>query len=676
MHRLSKCAKLAAVTAALQCVLAPSFAGDEGAAVSKDVDIANAVSVARRELWQAVNSGKCTSASVAITLDGKTVYTEGFGMADREKGIPVDSKTVFNIGSVSKVYVATAIMLLAEDGKLSLDKPVVDYLPEFKMADPRYKDITVRMLLNHTSGLPGTEYSSSMGFKLNLKQGQETLEFLSGAVLKHEPGAMGIYCNDGFTLAELIVDKVSGMPYLDFLRQRIFMPLKLERTGASVGVLPGGFTAAKHYDLESGLPWPLEAVSVLGAGGLSTTPEELCQFVEAASGARHLLSPSSVKEMRRSQPGSAPLKLRRPGPDFGLGWDSVSIPTYKDRGIQILGKSGGSSSYISMTYVLPDLHVAVSLLTAGLGCDATSLALDIVDAALSPKKSVPVRLTPAQGAPIPSQDAAFAGYYSDAQNLLKVEFDSKTGMLFLKNCEPDAPAIAHSFTFKDGLYSDGHGTSAYFANVDGSDYFVSSSDRGGIDMPMLKKVEPLKEPKTLRIDMDGKQWLRRNVAPYEAASLISTHMAKSAVLKDLPGYVRFGGLCRVDSPDAAGMPYVLRDLMPLKLVDKPGSTWILRNEMLYSPIEAAKPLSAKDVSTDQLQIGPEGYNEWLLTKSSLQVDIAIPEGGRLSVFSPNREFLFDSALKSARSLVLSEGCLLELAGQHGAVFKFSVKPAE
>ncbi len=121
--------------------------------------------IARSEIWQSIVSGRAGSATVAILDSGKFVYSEGFAMADRSQSIPVDKNTLFNIGSISKVYCATALMLLVDEGKIELDKPVITYLPEFTMADERYKRITVRMLLNHTSGLPGGN-SNSFGFQL------------------------------------------------------------------------------------------------------------------------------------------------------------------------------------------------------------------------------------------------------------------------------------------------------------------------------------------------------------------------------------------------------------------------------------------------------------------------------------------------------------------------------
>ena len=159
---MSKARMIGAVC--LCCLLVTTLASGE--AVGKQKPYESAMITARSEIWKAINSGKCGSATTAIMVNGKVVYAEGFGMANREKSIPVDRTTLFNIGSISKVYVATAIMLLVDDGKVSLDKPVTDYLPEFRMADDRYRQITVRMTLNHVSGMHGTAGTNSFGFRV------------------------------------------------------------------------------------------------------------------------------------------------------------------------------------------------------------------------------------------------------------------------------------------------------------------------------------------------------------------------------------------------------------------------------------------------------------------------------------------------------------------------------
>lgn len=207
--------------------------------------------VARTGIWKEINSGAAGSATVAIMDGGKVVYAEGFGMADRERSVPVDPQTIFNIGSISKVFTATAIMLLVDDGKVRLDEPVTTYLPEFRMADPRYRDITVRMLLDHSSGLPGTTGQNDFGFRYNPDVFPQILANLAQSHLKHAPGAFAPYTNDGFSLAEMVVERVSGQRFLDFLAQRVFTPLAMPDTGAGVGDRPGR-TAAAWYDPKTG----------------------------------------------------------------------------------------------------------------------------------------------------------------------------------------------------------------------------------------------------------------------------------------------------------------------------------------------------------------------------------------------------------------------------------------
>ena len=276
---------------------------------------------ARTEIWKDINAGATGSAAVAIMDDGKFVYSEGFGMADREKSIPVDRHTIFNMGSVSKVYVATAIMLLVDEGKVELDQPVTRYLPEFTMADERYKDITVRMTLNHSSGIPGTTGPSNFGFAFNKDVYKDTLDALAQSNLKHRPGEMNPYCNDGFTLAEMIVVRVSGQSFPDFLNERVLRPLGISNTGPGVGMRQETKTvkAAKYYPPGRLNAEPLEVLSVLAAGGLSASAEDLCRFADSFSGTGpQILSAKGLAEMKKAQPAEFHGKLRGPDVSWGL----------------------------------------------------------------------------------------------------------------------------------------------------------------------------------------------------------------------------------------------------------------------------------------------------------------------------------------------------------------------
>ena len=138
---------------------------------------------------------------------------------------------LYGVGSVSKVYTAAAMMRLVEDGKVDLDAPVTTYLPDFTMADARYKDITVRMLLNHSSGLMGSAGPSSFLFGDGAHDASDDLlERLSTQTLQADPGAYSVYSNDSYTLAQLVIEAASGMDYGAYLHEAVIEPLGLENT--------------------------------------------------------------------------------------------------------------------------------------------------------------------------------------------------------------------------------------------------------------------------------------------------------------------------------------------------------------------------------------------------------------------------------------------------------------
>ena len=172
-------------------------------------------------------------------------------MADNEKA-PADEKRVngwdaieaenedkgniYSVGSVSKVFVTTAVMQLVEQGKVELDKPLTEYISDFKMADDRYKDITVRMLMNHSSGIFGTSTSNMFLWDdTDDSHAEYVLESMKSQRLKWAPGTAYAYCNDGFDLLQLIVERVSGMKYTDYVEEYINEPLGTDSIRTSCG---------------------------------------------------------------------------------------------------------------------------------------------------------------------------------------------------------------------------------------------------------------------------------------------------------------------------------------------------------------------------------------------------------------------------------------------------------
>ncbi len=667
---MSKARRIGAVC--LCSLLLVSFAFGEAAGAQNPYE--NAVSTARGEIWKAINSGKCGSATAAIMVEGKVVYAEGFGMAHREKGIPVDPATPFNIGSISKVHAATAIMLLVDDGKVSLDKPVTDYLPEFRMADDRYRKITVRMLLNHGSGMPGTEGANSFGFRYDDRVKQDTIQTLARAHLKHAPGAMAVYCNDGFTLAEMIVERVSGGKYIDFLKERIFQPLGLDNTGMGVGEIRGK-PVALYYDAQTGKIHPPETLSILGAGGLSSTAEELCRFADAFSAESKLLKAASLAEMKKEQPSAFRGKLRNPAISFGLGWDFTGFPRYDAAGVQVLGKSGGTGNYSSMVYTVPDKRISVAVIASGVESGAMKIALDMLDAVLVEKKLIAkeekaVRI-PLEAQQFPQDHVSFGGYYASDTKLGQVVFDAdkNSAILYIFKGREKAPVV--KLIYNNGYYHDAEGSRFYFTDIGPEGYLVSCPSMDKIDMIMMQKVKPLAKPNSLKIDMDGKVWLRRNVSPYEAVVAADSHVAKSWLYGDLPGYVVLGGVKRIDSPAFAGMPFdAVRDQTELALFEKNGVTWAWVSDMLYSPARSAVALN---VGENSVQIGSDGYNEWLVVKEGTVLNFTKPERGRIIVFSSDDVATYDSALDAGDAYV-APGSYIEFAGFTNDLFTVQAMP--
>jgi CubicO group peptidase (beta-lactamase class C family) len=660
------------ITLFLFCTLIATLASGETARAQNTYE--SAITTARNEIWQAINSGKCGSATAAIMVDGKVVYAEGFGMANRDKSASVDTSTLFNIGSISKVYVATSIMLLVDDGKVSLDKPVTDYLPEFKMADNRYKKITVRMLLNHVSGMPGTEGSNSFGFKYDNNIKQETINTLARAHLKHAPGAMAVYCNDGFTLAEMIVERVSGKKYITFLNERIFRPLGLRNTGMSVGEIKGK-PVALYYDAATGKMHPPETLSILGAGGLSSTARELCRFVDAFSAENKLLRKASLDEMKKAQPSAFRGKLRNPTISFGLGWDLTGLPRYDAAGIQILGKSGGTGNYSSMVFTVPDKRISVAVIASGPESGSMKIALDLLDAVLVEKKLISEEekgvLIPPEAQKLPQDYASYGGYYASESKLGQIVFDAdkNSATLYIFKEQEKTPAI--TLVYNNGYYHDTKGNRFYFTNISGEAYLVSCPSIATIDTITMQKVKPIEKPQSLKINMDGKVWLRRNVSPFESIIAANSHFVKSLLYKDMPGYVVFGGVKKIDSDKFAGMPFdAIRDQTELTLFERNGATWAWVSDLLYSPTEIVAELKTGENS---IKIGDSGYNEWLRVNEGMFLRLTKPERGRIIIFSSDDTVIYDSALDTG-DVYAAKGSYIEFAGFAKDVFTVKANP--
>jgi CubicO group peptidase (beta-lactamase class C family) len=164
------------------------------------------------------------SASIAIVRDGRIVYEQAYGLANVETKTPATPQMRYSIGSISKQFTAAAILLLAEEGKLSLDDRVIRWLPELTRA----KDVTIRQLLSMTSGYQDFwPQDYVMPMMLEPAQPQRILEGWAKKQLDFEPGSKWQYSNTNYVIAGQIIERVSGMPVTEFLQKRIFAPLHM-----------------------------------------------------------------------------------------------------------------------------------------------------------------------------------------------------------------------------------------------------------------------------------------------------------------------------------------------------------------------------------------------------------------------------------------------------------------
>jgi CubicO group peptidase (beta-lactamase class C family) len=638
------------------------------AQVAPRPDFANTIAKARETAWKAITSGQGSAVTVAIMERGKLAYSEVMGVADRAQNRAVDRNTRFNIGSVSKMFAAVAILMLVDEGKVDLDAPVFLYIPEFTMADARYRDITVRMLVNHSSGLPGT--TAFIGFEPDTSTHGLLLETMRHSVLKHAPGAMSMYTNDGFTLVEMIIERRAGRKYVDFLVERIFAPLGMRHTGASLGEIVEG-NVAEYYEAKSGKKYPREVVPMYATGGLSSTAEDLCRFGDSFMPyGKALLSPASLREIMRPQPTPFADKLRE-SQEFGeFGWDYAK--RIGAMGTLVLAKGGNTGFYSGNLQILPAERIVIALITSG-KASGDKLTEPILAGLLQDRRMAVQSgvARPAESQPIPAALDRYAGHYVMESGLLKVSIDSSRHKLVLTPMAGGTPPSA--LTYSDGYFYGPHpDTRYYFGTAAGQDFIVASVvGLTGFDTVVFQKLEPVHQPLALGAPMRDELWLIRNAPRSMELFEDQNVMVTSHSYDELPGYVDFKGVRKIERADYAGMAAtMLRDQTDLALVPGDGGTWVRTGHILRSAATAAPRLDIGAAVT----IGGAGFNEWRAVGQGAALRFVLPDNrGRVIVVTPD-SVLHDN-LVDGNDVYAPAGSYIFFAGAAGDTFGIHEIPA-
>ncbi|HEX4757638.1 MAG TPA: serine hydrolase domain-containing protein [Terracidiphilus sp.] len=302
------------------------------------------------------------SASVAIVQHGKLVYTHAYGNAHLQPPVPATPEMRYSIGSISKQFTATGILLLQEQGKLSIDDPVGKYLPGLTRGD----EVTIREILSHTSGYqdywPEDYVMTSM---MHPESAQQIIDTWAKKPLDFEPGTQWQYSNTNFVIAGAILEKVSGEPYMQFLTEHIFRPLGMTSVWNSDQAKLGPEDATPYYRHalgplrvapKEGLGW------VFAAGELSMTAHDLALWDESLL-AQSILKPDGYKQMFTE------VRLKNgQGTHYGLG---VDVRDYN--GHREIEHSGEVSGFVSDNEVLIDDGTAVAVLTNQDAINAASI---------------------------------------------------------------------------------------------------------------------------------------------------------------------------------------------------------------------------------------------------------------------------------------------------------------
>lgn len=306
---------------------------------------------------------------ICVRHKGATVFSKGFGVANLETATPVTPASVFRIGSITKQFTASAILQLAQEGKLSLDETLAKYLPDFPNADR----LVLRRMLSHTSGLGNYTQINPLEFLQLARTDRNTTQLIeamkpTSQKLAYEPGTAWRYSNTAYVLLGVLLEKLENQSYAEVMQKRLFTPLGLTHTAVddAATVVPN---RASGYSNARNSPSGFVNASFIamsfpgGAGNLRSTAEDLCAWHAALLGGK-VLQPASLTAMTtpvRLNDGSIPTQPDGKGGKietrygFGIGLGAID-------GHPVLTHDGGIQGFVSHLESLTDVDLTFAVL--------------------------------------------------------------------------------------------------------------------------------------------------------------------------------------------------------------------------------------------------------------------------------------------------------------------------
>lgn len=467
--------------AGLLSAVLPGCGGSDS--IQKQPTYGATIAVGRQTIQAALDADRQNVASISVALlkDNQVVWAEAFGNAVVIPAAAATPTTRYNIGSVTKVIAALAGVILQDRGLIDLDAPIVRYVPSFSMLSPQYAQITSRHLLSHSSGLPGQNVNDMFSYVPIPGYAAAAQKVLANEHLNHLPGQFAVYCNDGFTIFELVVAAVTGQSFTDFVQRNILSPLNMTNSGFLTSVPTRGEFALGYAN---GTQYGQEITNAYATGGLATTPLDMMNLAQMFIGnglfqGQRIASAAGIADMLTDQTDRWQIKSTRLGYAyaFGLGWDDVDDPVLRAAGAAAAYKSGGTQFFSSHFYVLPAARMAL-MITGSMGYDAGSIAPAILLQALQEDGSIaaaPARVNTSAPSAAPSPDvSAVNGVYGNESTPVQVAVNADGSLALTKwsgtgwaQLGPDATPYRYR---SDGWWwSDGDTTSYRFDILPGTD---------------------------------------------------------------------------------------------------------------------------------------------------------------------------------------------------------------
>lgn len=380
------------------------------------------------EKWDKPDSPGC---ALGVYKDGKIIYKHGYGMADLNDDVPITPATVFHVASMSKQFTAASIVLLAQQGKLSLDDDVRKYIPELPDFGQR---ITIRHLVHHTSGLRDQWNLLELAgwrYSLDLITDDDVMSVMTRQKdLNFKPGDKHVYCNTGYTLMGLIVKRVSGLSLREFTTKNIFEPLGMTHThfrDDHAEIIKHDALGYEQEGKDKPFRMSLTNFDTVGATSLHTTVEDLQLWDENFYHPRVGGQPFLQQMLERGKLNNGEQL------DYAFG---LVLGKYK--GLSTVDHGGADAGYRSDLMRFPDQHFSASVLCNSAETNPTGLVHQVADILLAKDLKAAESATDkeapkAVGATLTAEQmAAIAGLYWNPENDGFEKILVKDGMLLIE----------------------------------------------------------------------------------------------------------------------------------------------------------------------------------------------------------------------------------------------------